>query len=61
MVSPEDFRKALGTLADGMTDEQIRDANERMSRLAGALFGMWGETLVPHQEMVDHSDTFAVE
>ena len=61
MVSTEDFKKALGSLADGMTDEEIQDANERMSRLAGTLFSMYARKLESSVTAIDPDSEAAVK
>ena len=53
VVSDAEFRAALGSSAETMTDEQIRDANERMGKLADALFDAYAGTLAL-EAVVDH-------
>ncbi len=43
-----------------MTDEQIRDANQRMGKLADALFDAYASTLGT-EIVVDHSGELAVK
>lgn len=60
VVSDAEFRAALGSSAEEMTDEQIRDANQRMGKLADALFDAYASTLGT-EIVVDHSGELAVK
>lgn len=45
MVSLEEFKKALGETANGMTEQELVDLNERCSKLSHALFDAWSAGL----------------
>ncbi len=45
MVSIEQLRQALGSKAEGLSDEEIGRINGLLERLAGSLFESWRKEL----------------
>ena len=45
MVSLEAYKRALGSRAAGMSEEQIKNLMDLQARLARVLFDMWGKHL----------------
>jgi hypothetical protein len=41
MVTLQDFKKALGTKADNLSEEQLTELNNLFDRFAGVLFDSW--------------------
>jgi ribosome maturation factor RimP len=44
MVSLDDYKRALGSLAELMTEEEIKNRMELQAKLARAIFDMWGKS-----------------
>ena len=53
MVSLEAYKKALGSRAEGMTEEQIKNLMDLQARLARTLFDMWGKNLTTQSTELD--------
>jgi radical SAM superfamily enzyme len=45
MISLEQYKKALGSKVEMMTDEQINNRMELQARFAKAVFNMWSSNL----------------
>jgi hypothetical protein len=45
MVSIDEFKKAIGSVANGRSEQEIVNLNERMSRLASVLFDTWNKDM----------------
>lgn len=45
MVTPEEFRKALGKTGEGLSEQEIIRLNEKAATLADLLFNTWYESL----------------
>jgi len=55
MVSVEECRKALGPVGDKLSDIEVAELNERMSRLASVLFDMWNADMKKALATIDQS------
>lgn len=47
MVTLQDFKKALGTKADNLSEEQLTELNNLFERISDALFDSWIKNTKP--------------
>ena len=50
MISIEEFKKALGGLADELTEEQILKVRDQQDQMAEIFFAMWLESINKKQK-----------